>query len=180
MKVIATSLPGLLVLEPKVFRDARGFFLESFNENAMASAGIREHFVQDNHSYSARNVLRGLHYQVGHPQGKLVRVVAGEIFDVAVDLRRSSPTFGKWDGVTLSGDNFRMLWIPAGLAHGFRVLSDGAHVLYKATDFYHPECERTLAWNNPEVNINWQVDAPPIVSDKDAKGASFRDAEKFE
>ena len=180
MKVIATSLPGLLVLEPKVFRDARGFFLESFNENAMASAGIREHFVQDNHSYSARNVLRGLHYQVGHPQGKLVRVVAGEIFDVAVDLRRSSPTFGKWDGVTLSGDNFRMLWIPAGLAHGFRVLSDGAHVLYKATDFYHPECERTLAWNDPEVNINWQVDAPPIVSDKDAKGASFRDAEKFE
>jgi len=180
MKVIATSLPGLLVLEPKVFRDARGFFLESFNENAMASAGIREHFVQDNHSYSARNVLRGLHYQVGHPQGKLVRVVAGEIFDVAVDLRRSSPTFGKWDGVTLSGDNFRMLWIPVGLAHGFRVLSDGAHVLYKATDFYHPECERTLAWNDPEVNINWQVDAPPIVSDKDAKGASFRDAEKFE
>jgi len=180
MKVIATSLPGLLVLEPKVFRDARGFFLESFNENAMASAGIREHFVQDNHSYSARNVLRGLHYQVGHPQGKLVRVVAGEIFDVAVDLRRSSPTFGKWDGVTLSGDNFRMLWIPAGLAHGFRVLSDGAHVLYKATDFYHPECERTLAWNDPEVNIDWQVDTLPIVSDRDAKGASFRDAEKFE
>ena len=180
MKVIATSLPGLLVLEPKVFRDARGFFLESFNENAMASAGIRERFVQDNHSYSARNVLRGLHYQVGHPQGKLVRVVAGEIFDVAVDLRRSSPTFGKWDGVTLSGDNFRMLWIPVGLAHGFRVLSDGAHVSYKATDFYHPECERTVAWNDPEVNINWQVDTPPIVSDKDAKGASFRDAEKFE
>ena len=180
MRVIATSLPGLLVLEPKVFRDARGFFLESFNENAMAGVGIRDRFVQDNHSYSARNVLRGLHYQVGHPQGKLVRVVAGEIFDVAVDLRRGSPTFGKWDGVILSGDNFRMLWIPAGLAHGFRVLSDGAHVLYKATDFYHPECERTLSWDDPAVNINWQLDAPPIVSDKDAKGASFRDAENFE
>jgi len=180
MKVTASSLPGVLVLEPRVFRDARGFFLESFNENAMANAGIRERFVQDNHSYSARNILRGLHYQVGHAQGKLVRVVAGEIFDVAVDLRRSSPTFGKWDGVALSGDNFRMLWIPAGLAHGFRVLSDSAHVLYKATDFYHPECERTLAWNDPEVNVDWQVDALPIVSDKDAKGVSFRDAEKFD
>ena len=180
MKVTASSLPGVLVLEPRVFRDARGFFLESFNENAMANAGIRERFVQDNHSYSARNILRGLHYQVGHAQGKLVRVVAGEIFDVAVDLRRSSPTFGKWDGVVLSGDNFRTLWIPAGLAHGFRVLSDSAHVLYKATDFYHPECERTLAWNDPEVNVDWQVDTPPTVSDKDAKGVSFRDAEKFD
>src|SRR5690242_13681924 len=129
INVHTTKLPGLLVLEPRVFRDARGFFLESFNENAMASGGIRGRFVQDNHSYSARNVLRGMHYQVGHPQGKLVRVVAGEIFDVAVDLRRSSPTFGNWAGVTLSGENFRMLWIPAGLAHGFRVLSDDAHVL---------------------------------------------------
>lgn len=119
--------------------------MESFNENAMAGAGIRDRFVQDKHSHSGRNVLRGMHYQVGHPQGKFVRVVAGEIFDVAVDLRRSSPTVGKWDGVTLSGENFRMLWIPAGLAHGFRLLSDEAHVLYKATDFYHPECERTLA-----------------------------------
>jgi len=146
----------------------------------MASAGIRDCFVQDNHSYSAQNVLRGMHYQVGHPQGKLVRVVTGEIFDVAVDMRRSSPTFGKWDGVTLSGENFLMLWIPVGLAHGFRVLSDGAHVLYKATDFYHPECERTLAWDDPEINIDWQLNTLPTVSDKDAKGVSFRDAEKFD
>jgi dTDP-4-dehydrorhamnose 3,5-epimerase len=180
MKVIATSLPGVLILEPRIFRDARGFFLENFNENAMASAGISGRFVQDNHSYSARNVLRGLHYQICHAQGKLMRVAAGEIFDVAVDLRRSSPTFGKWEGVTLSGDNFRMLWIPAGLAHGFRVLSNDAHVLYKATDFYHPECERTLAWNDPEVKVDWRLETPPIVSDKDAKGASFREAEKFE
>ena|ERR1022692_648824 len=180
MKVDTTTLAGLLVLEPRVFRDARGFFLESFNEDAMASAGIRDRFVQDNHSYSTRNVLRGMHYQVGHPQGKLVRVVAGEIYDVAVDLRRSSPTFGKWAGVTLSGENSRMLWIPAGFAHGFRVLSDEAHVLYKATDFYHPECERTLAWDDPAVNISWQLDTPPTVSEKDAKGASFRDAARFE
>lgn len=180
MKVDTTTLAGLLVLEPRVFRDARGFFLESFNEDAMASAGIRDRFVQDNHSHSTRNVLRGMHYQIGHPQGKLVRVVTGEIFDVAVDLRRSSPTFGKWAGVTLSGENFRMLWIPAGFAHGFRVLSDQAHVLYKATEFYHPECERTLAWDDPEVNINWRLDTPPIVSDKDAKGASLRDAERFD
>ena len=180
MKVIATSLAGVLVLEPRVFTDARGFFLESFNDGAMAGAGIRDRFVQDNHSYSVRNVLRGLHYQVGHPQGKLVRVVSGEIFDVAVDLRRSSPSFGRWDGVVLSGDNFRMLWIPPGLAHGFRVLSEGAHVLYKATDFYHPECERTLAWDDAEVNIKWPVEAAPIVSEKDAEGVPFRDAEKFE
>ena len=180
VKVHTTTLPGLLVLEPRVFRDARGFFLEGFNANAMASAGIQDCFVQDNHSYSAHNVLRGMHYQIGHPQGKLVRVVTGEIFDVAVDMRRSSPTFGKWDGVTLSGENFCMLWIPAGLAHGFRVLSDGAHVLYKATDFYHPECERTLAWNDPEININWQLNTLPTVSDKDAKGVSFCDAEKFD
>lgn len=180
VKVHTTTLPGLLVLEPRVFRDARGFFLEGFNANAMASAGIRDCFVQDNHSYSAQNVLRGMHYQVGHPQGKLVRVVTGEIFDVAVDMRRSSPTFGKWDGVTLSGENFLMLWIPVGLAHGFRVLSDGAHVLYKATDFYHPECERTLAWDDPEINIDWQLNTLPTVSDKDAKGVSFRDAEKFD
>jgi dTDP-4-dehydrorhamnose 3,5-epimerase len=179
MKVQTTTLPGLLVLEPRVFRDARGFFLESFNEDAMAIAGIRDRFVQDNHSYSAGNVLRGMHYQIGYPQGKLVRVVAGEILDVAVDMRRSSPTFGKWEAVTLSGESFLMLWIPAGMAHGFRVLSNQAHVLYKATDFYHPECERTLVWDDPDVNINWKVDAPPIVSDKDAKGVYFRDAETF-
>jgi len=180
MKVTATSLSGVLILEPKVFGDARGFFLESYNENAMAGLGISARFVQDNHSYSGRNVVRGLHYQICHPQGKLVRVAAGEILDVAVDLRRNSPTFGKWNGVKLSGENFRMLWIPPGLAHGFRVLSDGAHVLYKATDFYHPECERTLAWNDPEVNIDWQMMGRATVSDKDASGTSFRDAEKFE
>ena len=146
----------------------------------MVSAGILTNFVQDNHSYSVQNVLRGMHYQVGHPQGKLVRVVRGEIFDVAVDLRKSSPTFGKWDGVTLSGDNFRMLWIPAGFAHGFHVLSEDAHVLYKATDFYHPDCERTLAWNDAEVNINWRLNTTPVVSDKDARGLPFREAEKFE
>jgi len=170
----------MVILEPRVFRDGRGYFLESFNENAMAAAGIKERFVQDNHSYSARNVLRGLHYQVGHPQGKLVRVVTGEIYDVAVDLRKSSPAFGKWEGVALSGENFRMLWIPPGLAHGFRVLSDGAHVLYKATDFYHPECERTLAWDDLEVKVDWQLETAPVVSDKDATGVSFAAAEKFE
>jgi len=180
MKVTETLLSGVLILEPRVFSDERGFFLESYNEKVMADLGIRDCFVQDNHSFSARNVVRGLHYQVRHPQGKLVRVVAGEILDIAVDLRRSSTTFGKWDGVILSGENLRMLWIPPGLAHGFRVLSDGAHVLYKATDFYDRECERTLAWNDPEVNINWQLDGQPLVSIKDAHGAGFRDTEKFE
>jgi len=180
MKVIETSLPGVLILEPRVFGDARGFFLESYNEKVMAELGIRGPFVQDNHSYSGRNVLRGLHYQISHAQGKLVRVAAGEILDVAVDLRRSSPTLGKWQSTVLSGENFRMLWIPPGFAHGFRVLSEGAHVLYKATDFYHPECERTLAWNDPDVNIDWQLEGKPTVSDKDARGTSFRDAEKFE
>jgi len=180
MNVIATSIPGVILLEPKVIRDERGFFLESYHAEAMARAGIAEKFVQDNHSYSVRNVVRGLHYQICHPQGKLIRAIAGEIFDVAVDLRRSSPTFGKWYGATLSGENFRLLWIPAGCAHGFRVLSDGAHVLYKATDFYHPECERTLAWDDAEVNVDWQLEARPVLSEKDARGKSFREAETFE
>jgi dTDP-4-dehydrorhamnose 3,5-epimerase len=180
MKVRETSLPGVLVLEPRVFRDDRGFFLESYNESVMAELGIRTRFVQDNHSYSRRNVLRGMHYQIPHPQGKLLRVPAGEILDIAVDLRRGSPTFGKWHGEILSGENQLMLWIPAGLAHGFRVLSEGAHVLYKATDFYHPECERTLAWNDPEIGIDWQLDREPLLSAKDAQGKSFREVEKFE
>jgi dTDP-4-dehydrorhamnose 3,5-epimerase len=181
MKVIATPLSGALILEPRVFQDARGFFLESYNENVMADLGIPARFVQDNHSYSAKDVVRGLHYQLPpHPQGKLVRVVSGEIFDVIVDLRRSSPTFGKWQSVTLSGENLQILWIPPGLAHGFRVLSDDAHVLYKATDFYHPECERTLAWNDPAIGIDWQLESKPVVSAKDEQGALFRDAEKFE
>jgi dTDP-4-dehydrorhamnose 3,5-epimerase len=181
MKKISTSLEGVLILEPRVFGDERGFFLESYNEQAMAELGIGERFVQDNHSCSARNVLRGLHYQVKRAQGKLVRVAEGEIIDVAVDLRRSSPTFGRWDAVRLSGENKRMLWIPVGMAHGFRVLSDKAHVLYKATDFYAPEHERTLAWNDAQLNIDWGLGAEkPIISAKDQRGTAFHDAEVFD
>jgi dTDP-4-dehydrorhamnose 3,5-epimerase len=181
MKITAARLQGMLILEPRIFKDSRGFFLESYNESVMTDIGIRARFVQDNHSYSAKNVLRGLHYQISpHAQGKLVRAVTGEIFDVIVDLRRSSPTFGKWDGVTLSGENFKMLWIPPGLAHGFRVLSDSAHVFYKTTDFYHPECERTLAWNDAELSIDWQGASEPVISGKDKNGMLFRDAEKFD
>ncbi|MFY9950146.1 MAG: dTDP-4-dehydrorhamnose 3,5-epimerase [Candidatus Sulfotelmatobacter sp.] len=177
---IPTSLPGVFILEPRVFRDERGFFLESYNQRIMAEAGIVDNFVQDNHSCSSRNVLRGLHYQVKHPQGKLVRVVEGEILDVAVDLRRSSPTFGHYEGVRLSGENKRMLWIPIGFAHGFLVLSEKAHVLYKATNFYAPEYERTLAWNDPQVNIEWPINGEPIVSAKDQRGMALADAETFE
>jgi dTDP-4-dehydrorhamnose 3,5-epimerase len=180
MKVKETSLAGLLVLEPKVFADARGFFLEGYNEKLMAELGIPNRFVQDNQSYSLRHVVRGLHYQISHPQGKLVRVVMGEILDVAVDLRRSSATFGKWHGAVLSGENHLMLWIPPGFAHGFHVLSDGAHVLYKTTDFYDPQGERTLAWNDTELGIDWKLKGTPIVSEKDGRGKSFREAEKFE
>jgi dTDP-4-dehydrorhamnose 3,5-epimerase len=180
IKKISTSLPGVFILEPRVFGDERGFFFESYNRQSLADAGITEDFVQDNHSCSSRNVLRGLHYQLKQPQGKLVRVAVGEIIDVAVDLRRSSPTFGQWEAVRLSGENKRMLWIPAGLAHGFRVLSEKAHVLYKATDFYAPEHERTLAWNDPALKINWELDAEPIVSAKDQQGLLFRDAEGFD
>jgi len=179
MNKIESTLAGVLLLEPRVFGDDRGFFLESYNERTFAEVGIREHFVQDNHSYSGRNVVRGLHYQVQQPQGKLVRVVTGEILDVAVDLRRSSPSFGKWESFTLSGENKRMLWIPAGLAHGFRVVSETAHVLYKATNFYAPEYERTLAWNDPQLQIDWQLDGDPIISPKDRRGTSFAAAEKF-
>jgi dTDP-4-dehydrorhamnose 3,5-epimerase len=179
LKKIPTSLPGVFALEPRVFGDERGFFFESYNQRIMAEAGIVENFVQDNHSCSSRNVLRGLHYQLRRPQGKLVRVVEGEILDVAVDMRRSSPTFGGWEAVRLSGDNKWMLWIPTGFAHGFLVLSEKAHVLYKATDFYSPEHERTLAWNDPQLKINWELDGEPIVSMKDQRGAAFRDAESF-
>ena len=179
LKKIATSLPEVFVLEPRVFEDERGFFLESYSQRTMADAGIREAFVQDNHSCSSRNVLRGLHYQVKHPQGKLVRVVGGEILDVAVDMRRSSANFGQWEAVRLSGENHRMLWIPVGFAHGFLVLSGKAHVLYKATDFYAPEYERTLAWNDPHVKINWELEGEPIVSAKDQRGLAFSDAESF-
>ncbi len=178
MNATQTSLPGVLLIEPKVFKDARGFFAETYNEKKMAELGIRDRFVQDNHSSSSKNVLRGLHYQIEHPQGKLVRVVQGEIFDVAVDMRNSSATLGQWYGVALSGQNNLMLWIPPGLAHGFQVLSEKAHVIYKTTDFYYPEFERTLAWNDPRLNIGWQA-SDPLVSPKDALGAPFEQAEKF-
>jgi len=180
LKKISTSLPGVFILEPRVFGDERGFFFESYNQQAMAYVGITESFVQDNHSCSSRNVLRGLHYQVKHPQGKLVRVADGEILDVAVDMRRGAQSFGRWEAVRLSGENKRMLWIPAGFAHGFRVISERAHVLYKATDFYAPELERTLAWNDPDLKINWELDGNPIVSAKDQRGAAFRDAETYD
>ena len=180
MKVIETSLPGVMILEPKVFGDSRGFFLESYNERTMRELGISQQFVQDNFSFSSRNVLRGLHYQIKQPQGKLVRVITGEIFDVAVDLRRNSPTFGRWCGARLSGDNKHMIWIPAGFRHGFRVVSETAHVMYKTTDFYAPEHERTILWNDPRLGINWGLDGEPIVSAKDQKGVSFEQAETFD
>lgn len=180
IRKIATSLPGVVVLEPRVFGDERGFFLESYNERVFAEIGINDRFVQDNHSKSRRNVLRGLHYQIRQPQGKLVRVVEGEVLDVAVDLRRSSATFGGWEAVRLSGENKRMLWIPAGFAHGFRVISETAQVLYKATDYYAPEHERTLAWNDPDLKIRWELDGDPIVSAKDLRGVALGDAETFE
>jgi dTDP-4-dehydrorhamnose 3,5-epimerase len=181
MNKIETSLPGVLLLEPRVFGDDRGFFLESYNQRAFAEIGITEPFVQDNHSYSEKNVVRGLHYQIQQPQGKLVRAITGEILDVALDLRRSSPTFGKWESFTLSGENKNMLWVPRGLAHGFRVVSDTAHVLYKTTDFYAPEHERSVAWNDPVLNISWQMNSETdaIVSGKDQRGVPFQHAEKF-
>jgi dTDP-4-dehydrorhamnose 3,5-epimerase len=163
-----------------VFTDERGFFLESYNQRAFVELGIGEKFVQDNHSSSQRNVLRGLHYQIKNVQGKLVRAVEGEILDVAVDVRRSSPRFGGWEAVRLSDQNKRMLWIPPGCAHGFLVISKQAQVLYKATDYYSPEHERTLMWNDPDLNIAWDVEGEPIVSAKDQRGVVLRDAETFE
>jgi dTDP-4-dehydrorhamnose 3,5-epimerase len=177
---ISTSLPGVVILEPRVFGDERGFFLESYNEKVFAELGIEVRFVQDNHSSSRQSVLRGLHYQIKQAQGKLVRAVEGAILDVAVDVRRSSPTFGGWEAVRLSGENKRMLWIPPGFAHGFRVISERAQVLYKATDYYAPEHERTLAWNDPDLKIDWEVEGEPIVSAKDQRGVALRDAETFE
>lgn len=179
IRKIPTSLPGVVILEPRVFGDERGFFLESYNERAFAELGIKERFVQDNHSSSRRNVLRGLHYQIKQAQGKLVRAVEGEILDVAVDVRRSSSTFGGWEAVRLSGENKRMLWIPAGFAHGFLVISERAQVLYKATDYYAPEHERTLMWNDPDLKIDWKPEGDPIVSAKDQRGMTLRDAETF-
>jgi len=180
MKVIPTHLAGALVLEPKVFEDDRGFFLESYNQKTFAEVGIAERFVQDNHSHSKRGVLRGLHYQIEKPQGKLVRVVSGEVLDVFLDLRKSSPSFGRWHSARLTGENRRQVWIPAGLAHGFYVLSESAHVLYKSTEFYFPEFERTVLWNDPELKIEWGNVTELLLSAKDKRGAKFRDAEMFE
>lgn len=180
MKVIETSLPGVLVLEPKVFGDDRGFFFESYNKRALAKAGIAFEFVQDNHSRSVRNVLRGLHYQIKQPQGKLVRVVSGEVFDVAVDIRKSSPTYGKWTATNLSAANKRLLWIPPGFAHGFLVLSEYAEFLYKTTDYYAPEHERCIIWNDHTVGIEWLLDTEPMLSVKDRAGLPLREAEVFE
>ena len=182
MKVISTALPGVLILEPQVFGDARGFFTESYNRRRFAAAtGLDIDFVQDNHSRSARGVLRGLHYQLRQPQGKLVRVVQGAVFDVALDIRRDSPTFGRWAGVELTADNRRQLWVPAGLAHGFVVLSDSADFLYKTSDYYAPEHERSIRWDDPAIGIQWPLAAhgidTPLLSAKDREGLPLAQAE---
>lgn len=179
MKVTPTALADVLAIEPAVYGDDRGFFYESYNAKRMAAAGIDATFVQDNHSRSARNVLRGLHYQIEHAQGKLVRVVAGEVYDIAVDLRRSSPTFGRWVGERLSAANKRMLWVPAGFAHGFLVLSDAAEFLYKTTDYWYPEHERTLKWDDPALGIDWPLDGEPILAAKDRAGVPLAAAETY-
>jgi dTDP-4-dehydrorhamnose 3,5-epimerase len=177
MNIVRTAIPDVLVLEPEVFGDARGFFFESYNERAFReTTGLAVRFVQDNHSRSARNVLRGLHYQIKQPQGKLVRCVSGEVYDVAVDLRRSSPSFGKWVGERLSAENKRMMWIPAGFAHAFLVLTESADFLYKTTDYYAPEHERTIAWNDPDVAIAWPLEGDPVLSAKDMTGSRLRNA----
>ena len=180
MKVTPTAIDEVLILEPKVFGDARGFFYESFNQQAFNEAtGLALNFVQDNHSRSAKGVLRGLHYQIRQPQGKLVRVVRGAVFDVAVDIRKPSPTFGKWVGVELSEDNHRQLWVPPGFAHGFLVLSESADFLYKTTDYYAPQHERCIAWNDPDVGIDWPIETQPSLSGKDQQGVALFQAEVF-
>ena len=179
--ITPTALPDVLILEPKVFGDARGFFFESFNQRDFNQAtGLDVQFVQDNHSRSSRGVLRGLHYQIQHPQGKLVCVTQGEVFDVAVDLRRNSPTFGKWDGVFLSAANNRQLWIPPVFAHGFMVTSESADFLYKTTDYWHPEFERSLLWNDPNVGVLWPLHQPPQLAAKDVAGRTLAEAEVFD
>ena len=180
MKVIATRLPDVLVIEPKVFGDDRGFFYESFNARAFAEAtGCTLQFVQDNHSRSTRGVLRGLHYQIEQAQGKLVRVTAGEVLDVAVDIRRSSPTFGQWASVRLSAQNHRQMWVPPGFAHGFVVLSESADFLYKTTDYYAPSAERCIRWDDPQLAIDWELDGTPILSAKDQNGKALHEADLF-
>jgi dTDP-4-dehydrorhamnose 3,5-epimerase len=182
MKAIPTEIPDVIILEPQVFYDARGFFMETYHTRKLAELGITAQFVQDNHSRSQCGTLRGLHYQIRQTQGKLVRVVAGEIFDVAVDLRRRSPTFGQWTGAILSDENKHQLWIPSGFAHGFYSLSETVDLIYKVTDYYTPEWERTLLWNDPQINIAWPlIDGhPPVLSAKDAQGRPFMQAEVFE
>ena len=180
MKVIASEIPDVLIIEPKVFGDERGFFYESFNARAFEQAtGIKTEFVQDNHSCSQRGVLRGLHYQVENAQGKLVRVVSGEVLDMAVDIRRSSPTFGQWVGVKLSAENNRQLWIPEGFAHGFLVLSERAEFLYKTTDYYNPASERCIRWDDPTLAIDWELSGPPTLSAKDQNGKDLQEADLF-
>ncbi|WP_029918811.1 dTDP-4-dehydrorhamnose 3,5-epimerase [Nevskia soli] len=180
MNFIRLELPDVVLIEPKVFGDDRGFFYESFNRKVFAQGtGVDPDFVQDNHSRSSRGVLRGLHYQIQQTQGKLVRVVQGRVFDVAVDLRRSSPTFGQWTGMELSGENKRMLWVPPGFAHGFVTLSDTAEFLYKTTDYYAPAHERSIIWNDPRIGIHWPIDFEPVLAKKDAAGSLLRDAEVF-
>jgi dTDP-4-dehydrorhamnose 3,5-epimerase len=180
MKVTSLSIPDVLLLEPNVFKDDRGFFFESFNQKQFeAAAGKKSSFVQDNHSRSSKHTLRGLHYQVEQAQGKLVRVCSGVIYDVAVDVRRSSPTFGQWVGVTLSADNKKQLWIPEGFAHGFVTLSDTAELLYKTTNFWAPEHEHCIVWDDPTLNIIWPIEAPPLLSPKDSQGKNFLDAPTF-
>lgn len=181
MQVIATDIAEVLILEPKVFGDSRGFFMESFNARGFAElSGADVAFVQDNHSRSARGVLRGLHYQIRQPQGKLVRVVRGRVFDVAVDIRRSSPTFGRWVGAELSEENNRQMWVPAGFAHGFVVLSESADFLYKTTDYYAPEHERAIAWDDPQIGIRWPFEGEPLLSAKDRQASSLAAAELFD
>ncbi|MDD3608627.1 MAG: dTDP-4-dehydrorhamnose 3,5-epimerase [Halothiobacillaceae bacterium] len=182
MNIIETALPGVLIIEPRVFGDHRGFFLESWNRAGFAHAGLDLDFVQDNHSRSAQGILRGLHYQLHQPQGKLVRVTQGEVFDVAVDVRRHSPHFGRWVGVTLSAENHRMLWVPPGFAHGFYVRSQSADFLYKCTAYYAPEHERCIRWDDPQIGIDWPLieGRAPTLSAKDAVGLSLADAEVFE
>lgn len=179
MNITPTSIPDLAIIEPKVFGDGRGFFMESWNRKTFAALGLDLDFVQDNHSRSRKGVLRGLHYQLHQPQGKLVRVVNGAVFDVAVDLRRSSPTFGRWEGIELSAANQRMLWVPPGFAHGFLVLSESADFLYKTTEYYAPEHERCVLWNDPEIGIEWPLEGDPALSAKDQVGTPLRASEVY-
>ena len=182
MQFIPTSIPDVIMIQPQIFGDSRGFFMETFRATKFSQAGIPDHFLQDNHSGSQQGTLRGLHYQIRQPQGKLVRAVVGELFDVAVDIRQSSPTFGQWVGEILSAENKRQLWVPPGFAHGFYVLSDWVEITYKATDYYAPEYERSILWDDPEIGIDWPVitDLQPLLSTKDQQGKLLKDADLFD